>query len=444
MSMYPKGFILVLGFVAMSAVAHIDHSAVAAEKEEKKVEMLPSEAPPGAAQDKVQAVPAANADGITLDGFYPATILRLNDGSLITESGMQSTDEGRSWKKSPDFRPVGGNRGLLRLPNGELGAFQGNWGMPEALGNKPNNWFFRWSSDEGNIWSKPVQITLPGLTMGLNGTMFATRDGKRIMVVTYSQFLGSRFDKRGACRGTYKGIRFSLETEGHFPLNEACRVYYSDDNGRSWKPCDGWIMGWRDRKWSDALTEGDGVELKDGRIMVIGRTLTGRLYQAFSEDRGHSWWPGAQPMELSASYSPARICRLPKTGDLLLVWNQLSRTEIRKGLRRSRLSCAVSRDEGKTWRHFKNLEAIRSLADVARVPPDPDFSPVWGDDEVGEVPEDYAIFHYPRINVVGNEVFISYLVATVEHAKDKHGSKPVVRNINGTRTRILPVEWFYQ
>ena len=368
---------------------------------------------------------AAKAEGITLSGFYPATIVTLKDGSLITESGMQSTDGGRTWKKSTSFKPVG-NKGLLRLPNGELGAFVGTWGMKEALGNASNHWHFRWSSDEGQSWSAPVQITLPGLTMGLAGTMFALADGKRIGVVTYSQFLGSRFDKRGGSWGTLRGKRFQAETEGHFPLAEACRFYYSDDNGRSWQFCDGWIMGWRDKRWSDAFTEGDAVELKDGRIMMVGRTLTGRVFQALSDDRGHSWWPGAQPMELASSYSPARIARLPKTGDLLIVWNQVSRAEIRKALRRARLSCAVSKDDGKTWGHFKNLDAIKSLADVTHVPPDPDMTPIWGDDEVGKLPDDYGNFHYPRINVAGEDVFISYLAP------------------GGTKTRILPVQWFYR
>jgi len=437
-----QGLLLILGFVVASIVAGFERNVSAAETGKQKVEMLPSEAGGAAAKGKAPTAAPSNGDGITLNGFNPATIVELRDGSLITESGMQSTDRGRTWKKSPTFKPAG-NKGLLRLPNGELGAFQGSWGMKEALGNATNHWYFRWSADEGRSWSEPVQITLPGLTMGLAGTMLALRDGKRIMVVTYSQFLGSRFDKRGASWGSYKGVRLQPATAGPFPLNEVCRVYYSDDNGRTWKPCDGWIMGWRDRRWSDAITEADGVELKDGRIMVIGRTLNGRLYQAFSPDRGHSWWPGAQPMELAASYSPGRICRLPKTGDLLVVWNQLSRAEIRKGFRRSRLSCTVSKDEGKTWVHLKNIEAIESLASLTRVPPDSDFTPVWGDDEVGELPEDFALFHYPRISVVGNEVYISYLVTTYGIQNDKDG-KPAVRPRSSSRTRILPVEWFYR
>jgi hypothetical protein len=333
--------------------------------------------------------------------------------------------------------------GLLRLPNGELGAYEADrWTMETALGNDTNNWFFRWSADEGQSWSDPVQITLPGLTMGLGGTMFALRDG-RLVLATYSQFIGSRFDKRGCSWGTCQGVRFQTETEAHYPQMEVGRVYYSDDNGRHWKPCDGWIIGWRDQKWSDSFTEPSGVELKDGRLLLLGRTMTGCLYQARSDDRGHSWWPGAAPTELMASYSPCRVGRIPSTGDLLIVWNQLSRAEIRQGLRRSRLSCAISRDDGQTWEHFQNLEAINSLASTSHVPPDPDLTPVWGDDEVGEVPAGFQTFDYPNVSFVGEEVFISYGLGHPNIVTDQEGKRSVGW-VGGSRMRILPVGWFYR
>lgn len=388
------------------------------------------------------AVPSSEG-GLVIEGFSFAHIVHLHDGSLITEDGWRSGDGGRSWRKSDTFKPAGA-LALVRLPNGDLGTcYADRWDMVTALGNATNNWFFRWSADQGQTWSDPVKITLDGLTQGLPGAMFNLSDRKRTILFTYSQFLGSRFDKRGASWGTLKGVRFQTETEGHFALAEVGRAYYSDDNGRHWQACDGWIMGWREKgAWTDAFTEPDAVELRDGRILCVGRTLTGRLYQAISSDRGHSWWPGAHPMELMASYSPARICRLPVTGDLMILWNQHSRDEIRKGFRRSRLSTAVSKDEGVTWDHFRNLESIQSLAAVTRVPTDPDLTPVVGDDEVGALPDDYANFHYPNLAVVEEEVFISYPHNGYKVGNDAAG-KPAVEAVGSSRTRILPVAWFY-
>src|SRR5262249_1020846 len=111
----------------------------------------------------ISAAELADKNGVILDGHYFASIVRLKDGSLIAEDGRHSTDGGRPWRKSDTFHPAG-NRALLRLPSGELGACQGTWSMDDALGNGSNNWSFRRSADEGKTWSDPVTITLPGLT----------------------------------------------------------------------------------------------------------------------------------------------------------------------------------------------------------------------------------------------------------------------------------------
>lgn len=238
--------------------------------------MLESESGVGATGAGAKVAAEVSLGGWLIEGFDFSNIIEMRDGSLMTEDGFVSRDVGRSWQKSQEFKPVG-ELGVLRLPNGDLGTYCADrWDMATALGNATNNWFFKWSSDEGQTWSEVVKITLDGLTQGLKGTMFNLRDGNRSMLVTYSQFLGSRFDKRGGSWGTLKGIRFQIETEAHFPLVEVCRAYYSDDNGHGWKACDGWIMGWREKETiTDAFTEGHAVELKDGRIMMIGRTLTG-------------------------------------------------------------------------------------------------------------------------------------------------------------------------
>jgi len=54
--------------------------------------------------------------------------------------------------------------------------------------------------------------------------------------------------------------------------------------------------------------------------------------------------------------SPASIERIPATGDLLLVWN--NHRDINPQLRgkRTPLTIAVSKDEGKTWQQVQNLE----------------------------------------------------------------------------------------
>jgi hypothetical protein len=109
------------------------------------------------------------------------------------------------------------------------------------------------------------------------------------------------------------------------------------------------------------------VELKDGRVMLFGRTIMGRIYKAFSSDRGNTW-TDPEPTDLASSYSPCTLKRIPSTGDLICIWNQVSAEEIRAGHGRFRMSLAISKDDGETWGHFKNLE---SQSDVTSITPPP-------------------------------------------------------------------------
>ena len=66
----------------------------------------------------------------------------------------------------------------------------------------------------------------------------------------------------------------------------------------------------------------------------------------------------------------------------------------------------------------------------------------WGDDEVGALPDDFALFHYPNISIVGEEVFVSYYANGYRIGDGGKGNR-VVQGTGGGRTRILPVDWFY-
>ena len=115
-----------------------------------------------------------------------------------------------------------------------------------------------------------------------------------------------------------------------------------------------------------------------------------------------------RPTELAASYSPPRLRRIPATGDLICVWNQVSREEIRRGYRRGRLSCAISRDSGESWEHFRTIEVSAGLADVDQIAPEHPIIPVIGLPEVGALPDDFATFDYPNVCFAGDRVFLIY------------------------------------
>ena len=103
------------------------------------------------------------------------------------------------------------------------------------------------------------------------------------------------------------------------------------------------------------------------------RTTLGKVYKALSHDRGETWTE-PESTGLSAPASPAFLRRNPKTGELLLIWNntlpfpmttprenrdEYLNTHYRDSpfhYPRNLLSCAVSRDGGESWVNVKDIE----------------------------------------------------------------------------------------
>jgi sialidase-1 len=169
------------------------------------------------------------------------------------------------------------------------------------------------------------------------------------------------------------------------------RVYYSDNEGATWKPGETIL----DLPQSKAGAQEPGViELRDGRVMLWVRTDLGRIYRAYSRDKGKTF-SELQPITgVESPLSPQSIKRHPGSGDLILVWNNSPK-------QRTPLSTAVSSDEGMTWKHVKVL-----------------------DETAG------ATFAYTSVEWLRDQALLSYYVG-----------------MNGgwsLRVRTLPLSWFYE
>lgn len=146
------------------------------------------------------------------------------------------------------------------------------------------------------------------------------------------------------------------------------------------------------------------VELTDGRIMMVFRNYGGYVGQAFSSNGGMTWSKGELIRQLPAPQSPQSVKRIPATGDLLMVWNHNPHPEAwhygepilsEKARRRAPLTSAISRDEGRTWENFPNIENEEST------------------------------HCYTSILFLNNEVLLTY------------------KGREGLYQRRLPVSWFY-
>ena len=212
------------------------------------------------------------------------------------------------------------------------------------------------------------------------------------MTITPSpSYTGFNHDRAIQLRGGRVLMPLFFTTDYRVDPHIRSRIYYSDDEGASWKPSETVL----DLPQSKAGAQEPGViELNDGRVMVWVRTDLGRIYRAYSRDKGKTFSELHPIAGVESPRSPQSIKRHPKTGDLVLFWNNSPKE-------RTPLSTAVSRDEGLTWTHQRVL-----------------------DETPGET------FAYTSVEWLRERVIVSYYAA---------GPAGI-----SLRVKTLPVSWFYQ
>ena len=408
-------------------------------------------------------------------------VLGLTDGRLMWAWGQGrdrplplmanfSDDMGKSWTDPQSLKLGSGEDlpgvmdvNLMRLASGAIGLVnRSRYEKGEFEAVHPAEISFSRSDDEGRTWSEPVAINRPGgREYLLNEVCTVLKDG-RIIVPVYD-YTGPR--PAAANPKVFRRYGEQFNTAARSTMS-SCYVYYSDDQGRNWQRSrnetfvviEGGVGG------NYAMGEPTVVELKDGRLLMLGRTNIGRFFQSYSEDRGQTW-NEPSPAELACPPSPATLKRIPDTGDLLVIWNQLSRWEIMNGLFRHRLTCAVSKDEGQTWELHRNLE---SLDDTTRIEPTGLETVPLGKPRQ---PLDRLRYHrapgvlrysYPSCTFVDGKAIITYGAAVLgdpgiisttsglelsEVAK-KFGFAANPTNpakfLGNNKIRVLPTSWFYE
>jgi hypothetical protein len=137
-------------------------------------------------------------------------------------------------------------------------------------------------------------------------------------------------------------------------------IQYSDDQGQSWSesptklssPCYDGFNGSNEGACEPAIER-----LNDGRLWMLFRTQAGFLYESFSADEGTTWSP-ATASRFSTSTGPPNILR-SRDGALIVCWNnaELPPRVDGEGVYggRDALHMAISRDDGRTWRGFREI-----------------------------------------------------------------------------------------
>ncbi|MGV3556503.1 sialidase family protein [Larkinella arboricola] len=213
---------------------------------------------------------------------------------------------------------------LLRLQNGKIALF-----YLKKNSEQDCIPMLRISADEAKTWSQPVACITDkqGYFVLNNNRVIQLKNGRLLMAVAQHQSLGGKWQNQGTL--------FS---------------YYSDDNGATWKSSPAVPNA------QNVLTQEPGVvELKDGRVMMIIRAGGGFQQVSYSTDKGQTW-SQIEASNLHSPVSPATIARIPSTKDLLVVWNNNDGSNPAIKGKRTPLTVAISKDEGKTWQHVRNIE----------------------------------------------------------------------------------------
>lgn len=374
-----------------------------------------------------------------------ASVHKTKDGRFMMIGGGQvrySSDGGKTWTKPEKLSA--GISFAIRLNDGTLGG--------------PAGWVFHTSADEGKTWETRGKMHTSSVPGGPYGTGAAsiitqTKSGRLVYVLRFTSGAGhdGLYDK-GMSWGTLNGELTGVEGHAHWPEPDIGFAYYSDDQGKTWHKSEGAIMVWHRDGYGGMwpCDEPSIVTASNDDVIMFFRTTLGRVYTSrssavdyFAKKGGKSVRiqrrPGErfdfpQPTPLAGSYSPCAIQRIEKTGDLLIVWNQVSGDEMRASYRRGRLSSAVSSDDGKTWQHFRCLDTV-VLPPFGRVEPDPEPQMARGFDYVGVLPDDYGGVSYPTVAVADDTVFVFWGRSVV---------RPRKGDVTGRRMRVLPLSWFYE
>jgi sialidase-1 len=197
----------------------------------------------------------------------------------------------------------------------------------------------RTSSDEGKTWSEPtVCITdQRGYYVLNNNRVIQLPNGRLLAPVALHT---STFNPNASIH----------ELERSFNNFGKIFCYYSDDEGKTWtRSAEVYFP-------ETVIAQEPGVvELANGNILMYIRTDKGFQYYSHSKDRGVTWTP-AEPSTIISPLTPATIARLPKSKDLLIVWNNNDEKEPERKGKRTPLTVGISKDNGVTWKKLFDIE----------------------------------------------------------------------------------------
>jgi hypothetical protein len=284
------------------------------------------------------------------------TYAGLPDGKVIGVLGAlhknnavarYSSDEGATWGEENTLFPLDGSGGwglqnCFLDKDGELqviGSFSNDAENPKTIYDTRYDIWHARSRDGRRSWNRPTTVW-----KGYAGSLLSflqLRDGRVIVPFCYLTHRSWAERGEGFDQFTYMG-RFSSSAA------------HSDDSGQTWHTSPNELKEPTPQIGEDGGIEPCVLELKSGRLWMLIRTQNGRFFESFSEDRG-AGWTHPVPTGITSSDSPCSLTRL-RDGRVVMLWNNTLRYPYANG-GRSVLHGAISEDDGKTWRGYREVAA---------------------------------------------------------------------------------------
>lgn len=297
-------------------------------------------------------------------GSRESSLLQLPDGSfmLLRMAGKSlislTSIDGNTWSDpkveienylNEEFLNFGGP-GIVALldKEGELHlvyqVFRDVQQKPSEIGKKN----FQWSSQMYDIWH--LRTTKGRSKWELPKMIF---EGYTSDVMDFKQLDSGRLI-----------IPFGYWVPGQSPLPRGMftsTVIYSDDDGKTWNQSNAKLTSPTYENYNGnnyGAIEASIVELfKKGHLYSLFRTQTGFLYESYSNDNGNTWIQ-AKASRFHMFDGPALLKELPNNR-IFMVWNNSDRSPNHKGMGvyggRDAIHAAISDDDGKTWRGFREI-----------------------------------------------------------------------------------------
>ena len=258
------------------------------------------------------------------------------DGSDLAQTqivAQESADNGLTWSRyrvllttAPGDMNVYSPNLIRAADGGILLLFMRQHGaMPPAITQ------YAWkSNDEGQTFAPFAEFAARRDYSLCNAVVKRLSSGRLLLPTTATNTLGDDPYKHTGCGA----------------------VLLSDDDGRTWKESANRVyLPMR------GVMEPHLEETRDGRVLMVMRSQLGSLFVSESRDGGVTW-AKPQTTGLRTPESCPELARIPSTGDLLMIWNNSPYEPdfISHYGKRSPLTAAVSRDDGRTWGPPRDIE----------------------------------------------------------------------------------------